>query len=205
MAREDYWTNGHLVITAATGMAFGEQLLTGGQCGGEFTTQNQGYKGSMIGYFVWDTTTLSRGRQGLGAADELFAASDGSLERVLPQVDHLMSGGSDYLVLTYTQAAVHTASNASLTPTMFAYTFKPVLQYGANTPMPTGWSRLHKYKIAGSASGAGSIPSDRWGDYAGAWHDSGVFWVSDMLFLGGSTPQPAILPRSHHRLLAAYW
>lgn len=37
-AREDVWANGHEVITAAAGMAYGENSLTAA-CGSEFTTQ----------------------------------------------------------------------------------------------------------------------------------------------------------------------
>lgn len=89
------------------------------------------------------------------------------------------------MVLTYTQANI-----SGLTPTMYATTFKPVLKFGPNAFEPTGATKLHKYKIASSTTGAGTIPDHRWGDYAGAWHDeNGAFWVSDMLYTGGSTAQ----------------
>jgi hypothetical protein len=183
MAREDFWANGHLVITAAAGMAYGGNYLTS-VCGSEFNAPNNGNKGSMITYYAWDTTTLAQERLGLVAADDVFGAADGSSERAYPQVDHVILNGADYVVLTYTQA-----DTSGLTPTMYATTFHPVLQFGPNAFFPTGGTKLHKYKIFSSTTGAGTIHNGRWGDYSGAWHRASHFWISGMLYLGGNTPQ----------------
>ena len=174
-------------------MAYGGNSLTDA-CGNQFTPPNGEYKGSMICYFAWDSTTLAQERFGSTVSDELIGATNGSSERAYPQVVHLISGGTDYLVLTYTQA-----TNSGLTPTMYAVTFKPVLMSGPNAIEPTGATKLKKYKIVSSASGAGSIPSGRWGDYAGAWHENGAFCVSDMLYLGARYRKQDTLPKSCHR------
>ena len=71
---------------------------------------------------------------------------------------------------------------------MYATTFKPVLMPGVNAYEPTGATKLKKYKIFSSTTGTGSILDKRWGDYSGAWHEGGAFWISDMLYLGGTSP-----------------
>lgn len=72
---------------------------------------------------------------------------------------------------------------------MYATTFKPVLMTGPNASEPTGATKLHKYKIFSSTTGAGTIPNGRWGDYSGAWHYGNLFSVSGMLYFGGAFTQ----------------